>query len=62
MAGFDYSIDREKGLIKIAYQSEHEGIFKDKNTKECLDILIKVLQNITPLIEMAKEIKWDDNK
>ena len=57
MAGFDYSINREKGLIKISYRSECEHIFKDKTTKECLDILIEVLQNITPIIDLAKIIK-----
>ena len=57
MTGFDYSIDREIGLIKISYRSENEHIFKDKTTNECLDILIEVLQNIQPLIDVAKRIE-----
>lgn len=57
MTGFDYEIDREKGLIKVVYRSDIKDIFGGKNTKECIDILIEVLQNISPIIEMAKEIK-----
>lgn len=62
MTGFDYSIDRDIGLIKVSYRSEHEHIFKDKTTKECIDVLIDVLQHITPLIDMAKAIKFGDDE
>lgn len=60
MTGFDYSIDREKGLIKVAYRSDKPHIFKDKTTEECIDILIGRLKNIKPLLDLAKRIKMGD--